>query len=136
MCRMLVILMLWVIKGGGGRRDFTLKNLPFCYPVRVGFRLGFALFFTTLLTLAWWLRLPAQGSDPKSNARNCTNIGREKKRAKIPVFRAVITVIFLFYLGFGMMSSFWRKCNIFWKQFDFPNIKKEIKLKTIPPAPQ
>ena len=91
---------------GVGGRDFTLKSLPFCYPVRVGFRLGFPLLFTTLLTLTWWLRLPAQGSDPKSNARNCTNIGREGKRAKIPLFRADLTVIFLFYLCFGMTSSF------------------------------
>ena len=104
---MLVLLMLWVMEGGGGGgRDFTLKNLPFCYPVRVGFRLGFPLLFTTLLTLTWWLRLPVQGSDPKSNARNCTNIGRGGKRAKIPLFRADLTVIFLFYLCFGLTSSF------------------------------
>ena len=91
---------------GWGAQGFHTEKFTFLLPVRVGFRLGFALFFTTLLTLTWWLRLPAQGSDPKSNARNCTNIGREKKRAKIPLFRAVITVIFLFYLCFGMMSSF------------------------------
>ena len=103
---MLVILMLWVMEGGGGRRDFTLKKLPFCYPVRVGFRLGFALFFTTLLTLTWWLRLPAQGSDPKSNARNCTDIGKEGKWAKIPLSLPDLTVIVFFYLSFGMTSSF------------------------------